>query len=186
MDACTEKGVRVANTPGANTVSVAEHTIACGLCMMRNLFAAHQSMREGRWEQMGIRPSELSGRVWGLIGFGRTGRAVAVRLKAFALGQIVYHDIVRQPGETERELCVEYRPLAEVFKVSDIISIHVPLTDATEGLVGREELMAMKPSSFLINVARGGIVDEEALTEAVETGRIAGPPWMCSVRNHLS
>ncbi|MDM7912707.1 MAG: 2-hydroxyacid dehydrogenase [Methanotrichaceae archaeon] len=174
IDSCTARGVRVANTPGANTVSVAEHTIAWGLCMLRNLFAAHRSMKEGRWEQMGIRPSELSNKVWGLVGFGQIGRAVASRLKPFCLGQVVYNDISCQPKDIEKELNVEYRDLAELLKTSDIVSIHTPFTDATAHLIGHEELLSMKPTAYLIKVARGGIVDEKALAEAVDKGRIAG------------
>ncbi len=174
IGACSARGVRVANTPGANTISVAEHTIAWGLCLFRNVFASQQSMKEGRWEQMSVKPVELAGKVWGLAGFGQIGKAVALRLKPFGLGKVLYHDVVRADADTEAEYGVEYRPFPELLKLSDIISIHTPLTDATRNLIGKDEIDAMKPSAYIINVARGGIVDEEALASALRTGRIAG------------
>ncbi len=174
IKACSARRFKVANTPGANTTSVAEHTIAWGLCLLRNIFASQQSMKEGRWEQMSVKPVELAGKIWGLAGFGQIGKAVAMRLKPFGLGRVVYSDIVRADAETEDQYGVEYCSLPDLWKLSDIISIHVPLTDATRNLIGKNEINAMKPSSYLINVARGGIVDEEALAEALRNGRIAG------------
>ncbi|HNY64113.1 MAG TPA: 2-hydroxyacid dehydrogenase [Deltaproteobacteria bacterium] len=174
VGACAAAGIKVANTPGANTISVAEHTVAWGLCLLRNLLPAQRSMREGRWEQMGIKPVELWGKTWGLVGLGQIGRAVALRLKPFGLGRVVYTDIVRADREEEGLLGVEYVELADLLRLSDIVSLHVPLTGATANLLGRDELNAMKPTSYLINVARGGIVDEQALAEALSAGRIAG------------
>ena len=87
VEACTAKGIKVANTAGANTISVAEHTIAWGLCLLKNMFHAHTSTKSGRWEQMSIKPAELKGKVWGIVGFGRIGQAVAERLKPFGLSR---------------------------------------------------------------------------------------------------
>lgn len=172
--ACRAAGIRLANTPGANTVSVAEHTVAWGLCLLRNLFAAQESMREGRWEQLGIKPVELAGKTWGLVGLGRIGRAVALRLRPFDLGRVLYTDVQRQAPEVEEEFGIEYAGLSDLLKLSDIVSLHVPYTQETAGFIGREELAFMKPSAYLINVARGGLVDEDALAEAVRSGAIAG------------
>lgn len=172
--ACRAAGIRLANTPGANTTSVAEHTVAWGLCLLRNLFAAQGSMKEGRWEQLGIKPVELSGKTWGLVGFGQIGRAVALRLKPFDLGRVLYADIARQAPAVEEEFGVEYAGLSDLLKLSDIVSLHVPYTERTANLIGKEELASMKPAAYLINVARGGLVDEGALAEAVLSGGIAG------------
>jgi phosphoglycerate dehydrogenase-like enzyme len=164
----------VANTAGANTESVAEHTVAWGLCLLKNMFYAHKATRQGRWEQMGVKPAELRGRIWGIVGFGRIGRAVAERLKPFALRNILYHDIVR-PGRTvEETLGAEYRELGELLSVSDVVSLHAPLTDATRGLIDGKALATMKQSAFLINVSRAELVDEDALADALARGRIAG------------
>jgi phosphoglycerate dehydrogenase-like enzyme len=174
VDACTQANIRVANTPGANTVSVAEHTIAWGLCLLRNLFAAQEGMKQGRWEQMAIKPAELSGKTWGLIGFGRIGKAVAIRLKPFDLGRVLYTDITRIDENIEDQFGVEYCGLPDLLKLSDIVSLHAPLTDATRLMIGKAELKAMKPAAYFINVARGELVHEEALAEALRNGQIAG------------
>lgn len=174
IDACTEAKVRVANTPGANTVSVAEHTIAWGLCLLRNLFAAQQSMKQGRWEQMAVKPAELCGKTWGLIGLGRIGKAVAVRLKPFDLGRVLYADIDRIDEDVESQYGVDYCELPDLLKLSDVVSLHAPLTDGTRGMIGKAELDAMKPTAYLINVARSELVDSDALAGALRSGRIAG------------
>lgn len=172
--ACRSAGIKVANTPGANTISVAEHTVAVGLCLLRNLLATQQSMKEGRWAQMDIKPVELAGKTWGLVGLGRIGRAVALRLMPFGLAKVLYTDEARPGAEVEEQLCVEYAGLLDLLRLSDIVSLHAPLTEATTGLLGRSELGFMKPGAYLINVARGGIVDEEALAEGLTSGRVAG------------
>lgn len=172
--ACSACGVKVANTPGANTISVAEHTIAWGLCLLRNIFASQQGIKEGKWEQMSVKPVELAGKVWGLAGFGRIGKAVAMRLKPFGLGKVLYSDVAGADAEIEDLYGVEYCSLPDLLALSDIVSIHAPLTDTTRNLIGKDQINIMKPSAYLINVARGGIVDEEALAEALRNGRIAG------------
>jgi phosphoglycerate dehydrogenase-like enzyme len=172
--ACTVRGIKVANTAGANTISVAEHTIAWGLCLLKNMFHAHTSTKSGRWEQMSIKPAELKGKIWGIIGFGRIGQAVAERLKPFGLSRIIYHDTYRPEPSVEQALGVEYTELATLLSQSDIISLHAPLTNATHAMINEDALNSMKPSAYLINVARAELVDEKALAKAITKGKIAG------------
>ena len=174
VDACTVRGIKVANTAGANTISVAEHTIAWGLCLLKNMFHAHTSTKSGRWEQMSVKPAELKGKVWGIIGFGRIGQAVAERLKPFGLSRIIYHDTYRPEPSVEQSLGVEYTELANILSQSDIISLHAPLTAATRNMINEAALNSMKPGAYIINVARAELVDEKALAEAIRKGKIAG------------
>ena len=174
VEACTVRGIKVANTAGANAVSVAEHTIAWGLCLLKNMFHAHTSTRSGGWEQMNIKPAELQAKVWGIVGLGYIGRAVAERLQPFQLSRIVYYDIVRQDASVEQKLSVEYIEMADLLKQADILSLHVPLTEATRFLINQSTLSSMKSGAYLINVARAELVDEMALAEAIRNGKIAG------------
>jgi len=174
VDACTAKGIKVANTAGANTISVAEHTIACGLCLLKNMFHAHTSTKSGKWEQMNIKPAELKGKVWGIVGLGRIGQAVAERLKPFGLSRIIYYDSYRQGLSVEQELGVEYTEMTNILSQSDIISLHAPLTDVTRNMINEDALNSMKQGAYLINVARAELVDEKALAEAIRRVKIAG------------
>lgn len=174
VDACTAKGIKVANTAGANTISVAEHTIALGLCLIKNIFHAHTSTKSGRWEQMSIKPAEIKGKVWGIVGFGRIGQAVAERLRPFQLSRIIYYDIDRQRPSVEQELQVEYVEMTTVLSQSDIISLHAPLTNATRAMINEDALRSMKQGAYLINVGRAELVDENALAEFLKQGKIAG------------
>ena len=174
VDACTARGIKVANTAGANTISVAEHTIAWGLCLLKNMFHAHTSTKSGGWEQMSIKPAEIKGKVWGIMGFGRIGQAVAERLKPFQLSRIIYHDTYRPGPSVEQALGVEYAELTTILSQSDIISLHAPLTDTTRNMINEAALNSMKPGAYLINVARAELVDEKALAKAIMKGKIAG------------
>ncbi|HEY9160690.1 MAG TPA: 2-hydroxyacid dehydrogenase [Desulfomonilia bacterium] len=174
VEACTARGIMVANTAGANTASVAEHTVAWGLCLLKNMFHAHKSTQQGKWEQMNIKPAELKARVWGIVGFGRIGQAVAVRLKPFELSSILYFDIHRYESSLEQELGVEYCDMKTLLSRSDIISLHAPLTEATRNMIDEAALNAMKNGAYLINVARAELVDEKALADAIMKGKIAG------------
>jgi len=172
--ACTAKGIKVANTAGANTISVAEHTVAWGLCLLKNMFRAHTSTKSGGWEQMTVKPAELKGKVWGILGFGRIGQAVAERLKPFQLGRIIYHDTYRPTPAVEQSLGVEYAEPTALLSQSDIISLHAPLTDATRAMINEGAINSMKTGAYIINVARAELVDEKALAEAIKKGKIAG------------
>jgi phosphoglycerate dehydrogenase-like enzyme len=174
IKACSERGIRVANAPTANTVSVAEHTIAMGLALLRKLVPANRSVREGRWEQMTLQPYELAHKTWGLVGLGEIGRAVALRLRPFGLTKVLYYDPHQAPKEVEEQYGVEYSPLPALLKSSDVVSLHLPLTDSTRNMIGAEELSTMKAGAYLINVGRGKLVDEAALADALRGQVIAG------------
>ena len=176
VEACAKAGVPVANIGGANAVSVAEYTIMVALALLRRLILAHTSTLRGEWLQwnlMELGTYELQGKTWGIVGFGRIGREVAKRLRPFEV-KILYYDKVRFPKEVEEEYGVEYAPLPKLLRSSDIVSIHVPLTPETRGMIGERELRLMKPTAILINPARGEIVDEEALARALREGWIMG------------
>ena len=172
--ACSAAGIRVANTAGANTVSVAEHTIAWGLGLLKNMFHAHVSTKAGRWEQMNIKAAELNGKVWGIVGFGNIGRAVAERLKPFGLSRMIYYDIRRAEPSVEQKTGVEYADRETLLRQADIVSLHAPLTAETRAMINAHAFHIMKSGAYLINVARAELVDEEALAEAVRSGKIAG------------
>jgi phosphoglycerate dehydrogenase-like enzyme len=123
---------------------------------------------------MSIKPAELKGKVWGIVGFGRIGQAVAERLKPFQLSRIIYHDTYRPEPSVEQALGVEYTELTTILSQSDIISLHAPLTDATRAMINEDALNSMKQGVYLINVARAELVDEKALAEAIMKGKIAG------------
>ncbi len=172
--ACSAAGIRVANTAGANTVSVAEHTIAWGLGLLKNMFHAHVSTKAGRWEQMNIKAAELNGKVWGIVGFGNIGRSVAERLKPFGLSRMIYYDIRRAEPSVEQKTGVEYADRETLLRQADIVSLHAPLTAETRAMINAHAFHIMKSGAYLINVARAELVDEEALAEAVRSGKIAG------------
>ncbi len=174
LDACRSRGIKVANTAAPSPVSVAEHTLACGLCLLRNLFHAHVTTRLGEWSQTSIRPADLKGKIWGLVGLGRTGREVARRLRAFEVRHVLYHDVLRPTPLAEQELGVEYVMLSDLLGRSDVVSLHAALTPQTRNMIDARALGSMKRGAILINVARHELVDEHALAEAISEGRIAG------------
>ncbi|HOT43881.1 MAG TPA: 2-hydroxyacid dehydrogenase [Spirochaetota bacterium] len=173
VEACTGAGIPVANTAGANTVSVAEHVVMTGLCMVKNLLLAHRATAAGEWRQMDIGAGELQGKLWGLIGMGRIGRAVAERLIPFGV-RMAYYDVAKLDEHDESRYHTAYSGLEDLLKTADIISIHCPLTDETRGMLGAGRLALMKPSAFIINVARGEVLDEQALACALKEKRLAG------------
>lgn len=170
IDAATRAGVVVATTPGANEEAVADHTLAMILALQRRLAENDAAMRAGRWERAGdLTPADLYGATVGLIGSGAIGRAVIRRLRGFGSTILVFDPFVTIAPEG-----TELVELAELLERSDVITVHVPLTDATRGLLGASEFDQMKPSAYVINVSRGGIVDEVALAAAISSGHIAG------------
>jgi phosphoglycerate dehydrogenase-like enzyme len=171
--ACSEVGIKVANTAGANTIAAAEHTIMSALCLIKNIVYAVRTTAAGEWRQMDVRPVELFNKTWGFIGFGRIGKAVAERLIAFGT-HMLYYDVIRIPAEEEKRLQVTFATLSDVLKSADILSLHCPLTEETTGLINRDNIALMKPGAIVINVARGEVVDEQALAEALRDGKLGG------------
>jgi D-3-phosphoglycerate dehydrogenase len=169
----TARGIAVMNAPAGNTVSAAELTLALILAMVRRVAEADASVRSGEWARTRFQGAELRGRTLGLIGAGRIGGEVARRCRAFGMS-VVAHDPYLT-AERAAELRIEpAEGLEEVLDRADVLSLHVPLTDATRGMIDAAALARMKPGSFLVNVARGGVVDEDALAGALESGHLAG------------
>lgn len=170
LEAATRRGVVVAFTPGANSEAVADLTFGLMLATGRRIVQAHESLRSGRWESfLGV---DLWGATLGLVGAGRIGRAVACRARGFNMRVLAYdtspdHNWAESSG-------VSYVELEELIRQSDFVSVHLPLTDKTRGLIGARLLEMMKPTAVLVNTARGGVVDEKALLEALERERIFG------------
>lgn len=175
LEAIKKFGIRVAVTRGVNAVSVAEHTILLILAVYRKLVYLDRELRNGAWNKWNMRMQcfDLDKKLVGLIGFGAIGKEVAKRLSAFG-AEMLYHQRTRLPESDEKKYNVRFAGLDELFKVSDVISIHVPLTPETDGFINRARLQRMKASAILINTSRGKVVDERALYEALSTGSIAG------------
>ena len=171
IEAATRKGVIVMNTPGGNTVSTAEHTMALMLSMCRNVPQANQSLREGRWDRKKYKGTELQAKVLGVVGLGKVGREVAVRAKAFGMKVIGYDPVLS--NDVASKIGVELVQLESVFEQSDIITVHVPLSDETRNLISAETLKKCKDGVKLINCARGGIINESDLIEALDSGKVS-------------
>jgi len=171
-----ERGVPVAITPEGTCLGVAEGTILLILALYKHLVEAHQAMREGRWihHQIRARSYFFHDKVLGIVGLGRIGTDVVLRARGFQPRRIVYYDLFRKTPEQERELGVEYLELDELLEVSDIVSLHVYLSERSKKMIGERELGLMKPTAILINTARGVVVDEEALYRALRDGKIWG------------
>ena len=172
VEAATKRGVMVVNAPQSNIVSAAEHTMALLLAQARNIPQAHEALKAGRWERSRWEGVELADKTLGIVGLGRIGRLVAQRALAFGMRLVAYDPFVS--ADRARQMSVELLPLERLVEESDFVTIHLPKTKDTIGLFGKELLGRAKPGLRLVNVARGGIVDEEALTWAVQEGIVAG------------
>ncbi len=170
--AATARGIVVMNAPDGNTVTTAEHTIALLIALARRVPQANSSLRAGRWERKKFVGVELQGKTLGIVGLGRIGRAVAARARAFGM-HIVAYDPFIAPEHT-RDLEIEGVSLEDVFTRSDFVTVHTPLTAETRGIIGRESFTKMKTGVRIINCARGGLVDEDALLDAIKSGVVAG------------
>lgn len=170
IDAATQSGIPVANTPGTNAVSVAEHALTLMLTLQKKVVENCSNLRKGVWiEPIG---RELSGKTVALFGFGRIARVLASLLKGFSC-KIMAYDVCFN-NEKARELGVESCEIETLFSEADVVSLHIPFTPQTNKIVGKELLGKMKHSAFLINTSRGGVVDEEALLSVLREHRIAG------------
>ncbi len=172
LEAATQNGIIVANTPSVNKTAVAEHTMALILSLLRRIPQADASLRSGRWEGLKFMGNELAGKKLGIIGLGAIGTEVAKRAKCF--GMDVLYLKRRRREDLEKEMGIVYRPLEQLLRESDIVSIHLPLTPETKGMIGKGELALMNKDAYLINTARGGVVDDDALAEALMKEGIAG------------
>lgn len=171
--AATGRGVAVMNAPAGNTVSAAELTMALILSMVRGVAEADASVRSGQWARSRFKGAELRGRTLGLVGAGRIGGEVARRCRAFGMNVLAYDPYLTE--ERAAEIGVDRKEeLGAVLTEADVLSLHVPLTEATRGMIDDDTLGRMKPGAFLVNVARGGVVDEPALARALTEGRLAG------------
>ena len=172
VEAATRRGVMVVNAPQSNIVSAAEHTMALLLASARNVPQAHAALKAGRWERSRWEGVELADKTLGIVGLGRIGKLVAQRAAGFGMRLISYDPYIT--ADRARQMGVEMVQLDDLIAQSDFVTVHLPKTKETKGIIGREILAKAKTDLRVINVARGGIVDEEALAEAVRSGRIAG------------
>ncbi len=169
----SERGVIVANAPDANVMSAAELTVGLIIASARRIPQAHTALYEGRWDRSRWMGAELFGRTAGLVGLGRVGRLVAQRLEAFGMRVLAYDPYVTQESASEVNVSI-VSDLAQLLSQSDFVSVHMAKTAETTGMLGAENLALMKPGAYLINTARGGLVDEGALLEALENGHLSG------------
>jgi D-3-phosphoglycerate dehydrogenase len=172
LEAATRAGITVVNAPTGNTIAAAEHTLALLYGVARKIAAADASVRRGEWERARFTGLELRGRTLGIVGLGKIGQAIAVRAGAMEMTVLAADPFVT--AEQAAHHGVDLVSLDVLLDRSDVVSVHVPLTRATRGMIGRPQLSRMKAGAILLNVARGGVVDESALAEALEDGRIAG------------
>jgi D-3-phosphoglycerate dehydrogenase len=172
IDAATRRGIIVMNTPGGNTVSTAEHTIAMLLALARNIPQANASVREGKWERKSFVGTELFGKTVGVVGLGKVGSEVAKRLVGFGVSPLAYDPVLTQ--ESAAAMGVELSDLAGVLQRADFITIHSPLVQETRHLLNARSLALCKKGVRIVNCARGGIIDEGALLEALDSGQVGG------------
>jgi D-3-phosphoglycerate dehydrogenase len=172
LDAATRRGIVVMNSPLGNSVTTAEHAISMMMALARHIPAANASLKAGRWERAKFTGTEVSNKTLGVIGLGNIGRIVAERAVGLKMQVIGFDPILT--AEAAARIGVELVTLDELFRRADFITVHTPLTDDTRGLVGRAAFALMKKGVRIINCARGGIVDEQALHEAIAAGNVAG------------
>jgi phosphoglycerate dehydrogenase-like enzyme len=172
VEAAMAAGIEVVNSPDANTLAVAELTLALMLALARNVPKADAALKDGRWAKSELMGSGLAGKTIGIVGFGRIGQAVAARAKAFDMRVLTNQH--RPTPELAMEHGVEAVDLFDLLAASDYVTLHVPARPDTEGLIGETELRSMRPTAYLINTSRGSVVDEAALLHALESGSIAG------------
>ena len=167
VDYAEEKGIEVRNTPAASSSAVAELALGHMLSLARHIGEANVTMRQGKWLKKQYSGTEIAGKTLGLIGFGRIARSLA--FKCLALGMdVIFHDCLKLEGDNCEQKCLE-----DVLREADYISLHVPFSGG-KPLIGKEEFELMKDGVFIINCARGGVVDEDALVDAIESGKVAG------------
>jgi D-3-phosphoglycerate dehydrogenase len=173
VDAATAAGIMVANVPDGSLDDVSDHAAAMILSLSRGLGSYDRAIRAGVWDYAAAKPlHRLRGRILGLVGFGNIPQQLAEKMQVFGMEILAFDPFVR--AEKAADLGARLVGLEELAATPDVISVHVPLNDETRGLIGQDQLALMKPTSLIINTARGGIIDEDALTAALHAGRIAG------------
>lgn len=172
VNTATKMGIIVMNTPGGNTISTAEHTMAMLTSLARMIPQADRSMKEGKWDKKKFVGVELFRKTLGVIGLGRIGSEVAKRALAYGMRVLAYDPFIS--AEVAKKLGVHPSTVEEICKEADFITVHVPLNDQTRNLIDKAQIEMMKPTVRLINCARGGIINEQALLEALQSGRVAG------------
>lgn len=172
VQAATRRGIIVMNTPGGNTISTAEHTISLILALARNIPQAQASLQQGLWDRKRYLGTELSGKTIGIVGLGKVGREVAKRCAGFDMVVIGYDPVLT--SEAAAKMNVELVDFDDLLRRSDFITLHTPLNDETRGLINEQSLHRCKPGVRIINCARGGIIDERALLDALNRGLVAG------------
>jgi len=172
VDAATRRGIIVMNTPGGNTISTAEHTFSMMMALARNIPQAHMSMKAGKWDRKSFEGTEVYNKTLGIIGMGRIGTEVARRAIAFGMRVLTYDPFLSL--SRAKALQVEVVELDEIYTRSDFITVHVPMTDQTRGMINKDTIAKMKDGVRLINCARGGIINEKDLYDAIKSGKVAG------------
>jgi phosphoglycerate dehydrogenase-like enzyme len=170
LAACRERGIMVSNIPVANSKTVAEHVVLLALALLRDLRGLDDDMRRGEWPML-TGANDLAGKVFGIVGMGRIGRELAARLVPFETSTI-YTDVVPLPPEEERRLGLTRVEFRDLLSQSDLISLHLPLTERTKGIIGPDEFALMKDQAVFINTARAELVDAAALREAATRGKV--------------
>lgn len=175
VEAAANRGIAVLKAAGINADAVGEATVMLTLAVSRHLLKAVRDSRAGHFEKEALRATtfQLVGRTVGFFGLGHIGRAAARRFRGFGV-ELIYHDLVRAPAEVERDHGLQYVSFEELLERSDVLSLHVPKTPETSGIIDAHALGRMKPTAILVNTARGGLVDEDALAGAISRGELLG------------
>ncbi len=190
IDAATEKGIIVVNAPEGNMLSAAEHTVAMMLSMARNIPRADASLKAGKWERKKFMGVEVNGKTLGVIGLGRIGAEVAKRAQGLEMNILAYDPFVTE--DRAKDMAVELTTVDDIAKRADFMTVHTPLTKETKNILDADQFALMKPTARVINCARGGIINEDALADALKSGKIAGaavdvfmsePPTECPFIN---
>ena len=178
VQAAGRRGIPVLNTPGVNAYAVAELALGMMIVLNRKALGYWHNVQEGNWDRGAFTSLSLNHKTVGIVGGGNIGRRVAALVQALG-AQVLYYDAFRMALEREQELHMTYAPLEELLEQADLISLHVPLLDSTRHIIGAEQIARMKPTACLVNTARGGLVDDAALLQALQEGRLAGAGLDC-------
>jgi len=173
VDYAKSKGVTVVNSPESLVEGVSEHVVLLMLALSRKLVIADAGTKAGKWEKSALMGRELKGKVLGIVGLGRIGRRIAEIARTLGMS-VLFYDVITIPPEVVSSLGAKVVGLDELFTTADYVTLHVPMTPETAHMVGKARIAQMKPTAFLVNTSRGGVIDEEALAEALRESRIGG------------